>query len=108
VRDGRNVGKEEKKKKQREREEKEEEVTAMIKIRRETGWGERATKVGKGRRGEGRHEGCGWLLWIRRPRAKRLVVSLLLGWLWATTHVLLLQSTDFAGATTSLLFTVIR
>lgn len=36
-----------------EREEKEEEVTAMIKIRKETGWGERATKVGKGRRGEG-------------------------------------------------------
>ncbi|KAF3407031.1 hypothetical protein DPV78_001579 [Talaromyces pinophilus] len=38
---------------------------------------------------------------------KRLVVSLLLGWLWATTHVP--PSTDFAGATTlALLFTLIR
>ena len=51
----------------------------------------------------GRREGCGRLLWIRRPRAQRLAHSLLLGWLWATTHVP--PSTDFAGATTLPLFT---
>lgn len=58
--------------------------------------------VGKGEGGakdlEEGAKGCGRLLWIRRPRAKRLAVSLLLGWLWATTHVP--PSTDFAGATT--------